>query len=84
MGSQWSDLAFVPDSELAAKIVDAWQWLMPGRWTPFLCSMIGDVFLEEESGIYWLQSGAGQIEGVAANATEFESIVNARPDRIDE
>ncbi|HEY5712579.1 MAG TPA: hypothetical protein VIT38_11855 [Allosphingosinicella sp.] len=84
MSSRWADVAFVPDSELAAKIVAAWQWLVPGGWTPFLCSMTGDIFLEEESGVYWLQSGSGQVERIARNADEFETIVHSQLDKFEE
>ena len=84
MGLGWTDLAFAPDSALAAEIAAAWQWLLPGEWKPFLCSMIGGIFLEDESGIYWIESGTGMIERIADDAGQFESIVNADTNSVDE
>ena len=84
MSSRWADIAFVPDAALATKITAAWQWLMPGQWTPFLCSMIGGIFLEEESGVYWLESGTGLVERVASDAGEFESVVHEDDDKFEE
>ena len=84
MSAKWADIAFAPNSELAAEIALAWQWLLPGRWKPFLCSMIGGIFLEEESGIYWLESGTGLVERIATDMAEFESIVRTDPGKVDE
>lgn len=82
--AQWADIAFVPASGLAAEIARAWQWLVPGLWKPFLCSMIGGIFFEEQSGVYWLESGTGSVERIAADAAEFEAIVGSDPDKVDE
>lgn len=84
MSAKWADIAFVPDTELATEIAVAWQWLVPGQWKPFLCSMIGGIFFEEGSGVYWLESGTGLVERIAADVAEFESIVRSDPDKVDE
>jgi len=85
MSVRWVDIAFVPDPALAAEIAAAWQWLMPGRWTPFLCSMIGGIFAEDEDGgIYWLESGTGLVERIAADREAFDAVVKSDPDGVDE
>ena len=85
MGMKWTDIAFEPGPALAAEIAAAWQWLMPGRWTPFLCSMIGGIFAEDEDGsVYWLESGTGLVERIAADREAFETVVKSDPDSVDE
>ena len=84
MSVTWTDIAFVPDPGLADEIAAAWQWLVPGSWTPFLCSMIGGIFLEAEGGVFWLESGTGLVERIAADVMEFESILKNDPDSVDE
>src|SRR5205085_2304216 len=84
MGAKWADIAFVPSPELAAEIVAAWQWRFPGPWKPFLCSMVGGIFLEDESGVYWLESGTAMVERIASDVAEFESMVRSEPDHVDE
>jgi hypothetical protein len=77
-------LAFVPDEELGADINSAWQWLIPGTWAPFLCSMIGGIFLEDATGVYWLESGTGLVERVARDRAEFDEIAKSDRQKIDE
>jgi hypothetical protein len=84
MSVGWTDIAFIPDDELAAEIVAAWQWLLPGSWSPFLCSMIGGIFLEEASGIYWLESGTGLVERIAVGKAQFESTLKSNPECVEE
>ena len=85
MAVRWADLAFVPDPNLAAEISAAWQWLVAGQWSPFLCSMIGGIFFEDMGGeVLWLESGTGLVERVAANRAEFDEFARSNAELVDE
>jgi hypothetical protein len=80
---KWTDISFIPDAALAVEIGSAWQWLIPGKWTPFFCSMIGGIFLEDHSGdIYWLESSTAEVERLAPDRATFDRIMQTDNDLV--
>lgn len=80
---RWTDISFIPDAALAIEIEAAWQWLIPGNWTPFFCSMIGGVFFEDQDGsIYWLESSTAEVERLAPDRETFDRIMQTDNDRV--
>ena len=70
----WSELTFSPDEEAVSTLVTSWAWLLPDAWTPLLFSVLGDVFLEKESGgVFWLNTGAGEITRIADDVAQFRA-----------
>lgn len=77
----WADLAFRLDHEAAQVAADEWGWLIAEPWTPLLCSAVGGVFLEKESGgVFWLECGAGEIERVADSTAAFDAFLGGPRD----
>lgn len=71
-----SDLIVTPDAEAVATLQDSWNWLLPAQYRPLLFTATGDMFYEDEDGeVFWLNTGMGDIERVAANAAEFEELL---------
>ncbi len=85
MGVTWRDIAFELEPSIALAAARAWSWLLPEPWSPVVCSMVAGVFLEKPNGdIHWLDTGTGLIEQVARNRAEFEGLIKAVPDLVDE
>jgi hypothetical protein len=77
----WTDIAFVPDAELAEETAIAWKWLIPESWKIVLSSMFGGVFLEKKSGgVFWLECGTALVERVADNAADFHAYLKSERD----
>jgi hypothetical protein len=53
-----------------------------GVGTPVLFSVWGDVFLDREGPIFWLNTGTGEISQVASNLDDFRARLGG--DRVDE
>lgn len=71
-----SDLIITPDAEAVEVLRQAWDWLLPEEYTPLLFTAMGDMFYEDTSGeVFWLNTGTGDIEPVAANAEEFRQLI---------
>jgi hypothetical protein len=81
MGSasiDWSDLTFHPDRDTTAEAAAACAWLIPEAWTPVVCSVMGDIFLEKAAGgVFWLDCGSGALERVADDADQFRTLADA-------
>jgi hypothetical protein len=70
----WSKLTFCPNEEAVAMLRRSWAWLIPAPWKPLLFSVLGDVFLEREpEGVFWLNTGTGEITLVASDTEEFQT-----------
>ncbi len=76
MNVAWRDIAFAPGKALAAGIVEQWQWrTQRADLTPFLCSMLGDVFAEDAHGmVHWLCCPGDQFDRIAPNRAEFDRL----------
>ena len=74
MSIGWSKLTFTPDDEAVAEIASAWGWLIQEPFTPLLFSSLGDMFFQAESGgVFWLNTGTGEITAIAASAEQFKA-----------
>lgn len=81
----WQDIAFQLEPEMSAEVAEAWAWLVPGPWTPFVCSMVGGIFLETPSGeVRWLETGTALVERVAASREAFEAMIGSSPELVEE
>lgn len=72
----WNDLTINFTHIDINRLIESWNWLIGNDKKPILISSIGDLFLEDQYGIYWLNVGEGKIEKVAENETEFKSKLN--------
>jgi hypothetical protein len=71
-----SELIVTPDAEAITILNASWSWLLPDEYRPLLFTAMGDMFYEDETGeVFWLNTSAGDIEMVAANAAEFEELL---------
>jgi hypothetical protein len=85
MGVGWQDIAFQIEEPLAEEAMTAWSWLFPERWTPLICSMVGGIFFEGESGlVHWLDTGLGLVEQIASSREEFEVTVRSPSPLVEE
>jgi hypothetical protein len=72
MGIGWSSLTFTPDDEAVRELSTSWDWLIQEPFTPILFSVLGDVFFHtESSGVWWLNTGTGEISLVADSVEQF-------------
>lgn len=71
-----------PDEEALQALQDAWSWLLEDVGRPVLFSVWGDVFLDREGAIFWLNTGTGEISAVASSLDEFR--VRLGGDQVDE
>lgn len=73
----WNDLTIKFDHIDTKRLLESWDWLIGNDKKPILVSSIGDLFLVDNDGKYhWLNVGAGIIEKVAENETEFKEKLN--------
>ena len=78
----WSQLTFTPNDEAIATLEKSWGSVISEPFTPLLFSIFGDMFYQSSTGVYWLNTGAGETSRVADNSEEFQSLL--RTDLIDE
>ena len=86
MEVSWRDIAFQPGRALAIGIAQQWQWLT-GRedLSPFLCSMLGDVFATDGEGrVHWLCCPGGHVDMVAQSRGDFDTLTNRAGNERDE
>jgi len=86
MNIGWRDIAFQPGKALAGAIAEEWLWLTKrDDLSPFLCSMLGDVFAEDAAGhIHWLCCPGGHIDPVAGSRETFEAVIAKAGDEREE
>jgi len=71
----WAQLTFTPNDEALAALNTAWGNVIGESFTPLLFSVLGDVFYQSTSGVYWLNVGAGETTLVAKSADHFKSLL---------
>ena len=70
----WEDLQIDFSNINSENLLESWNWLIGNDKEPILISSIGDVFLQDKTGIcYWLNVGEGIIEKIAESPSEFKS-----------
>lgn len=66
------DLSFLPSDAALAALYDSWSWLLPSGIRTVMVSTLGDVFFQAEgAAVFWLNTGTGEVENVAASRDEF-------------
>lgn len=78
----WSDLTITPDEEVLEAFCHAWAWKLEGLGTPVLFSVWGDVFLDRNGPISWLNTGIGELLEVASDLEDFRALLAG--DQVDE
>lgn len=72
----WKDLSFLPSDAALAALYDSWSWLLRGGIRPVMVSTLGDVFFQVEGPeVFWLNTGLGEVEQVAASRDEFMDLL---------
>lgn len=73
MNATLADLTVQVDSDVAARCIEDWLWLIGNDKTVVLVTALGDLFLRgKDQAIYWLEVGRGNIQKVASDTEEFE------------
>jgi hypothetical protein len=76
MSISGSDLTFMPSQDAIERLAEAWAWLLKEPFRPVLFSIMGDVFLEPDSGgIWWLNTGTGELMRVADSIEQFRDLL---------
>jgi hypothetical protein len=68
-------------SETFARALESWAWLDLTGKVPVLASLFGDVFLQDRTGYWFLDSMQGRLSTVAANRDELQSILDTETAR---
>ena len=77
MSLGWSSLTFSPDAEAVQTLRAAWAWLITEPYKPVLFSVLGDPFLQVESGtILWLNTGTAELTEVARSWEHFVELLS--------
>ncbi len=65
-------LTFTADHDAIAALASAWGWLLRAPFTPLLFSVVGDVFMQDDTGdVFWLNTGTAELSKVATSQAEF-------------
>jgi len=76
MNLGWSSLTFTPDTEAVLTLRASWAWLLDKPYKPVLFSVLGDAFIQLESGvIQWLNTGTGEVEQIAQSWEQFRELL---------
>jgi hypothetical protein len=76
MALPWSALTCTPDKDAIQDLATFWSWRLKEPFVPVLFSVLGDVFLQPESGgIYWLNTGTAELSWVADTVDEFRELL---------
>jgi len=71
----WPQLVFTPDADALNELAACWAGLIAEPYTPILFSIFGDMFYVSQSGVHWLDLGAGNISRVADTPEQFQSML---------
>jgi hypothetical protein len=73
-----ADYIFEPSDDAIAQLRQAWAWLVGEPWSPFLYSVLGDVFFEVPAGtVWWLSTATGGLEQVAESKQHFLNLLES-------
>ena len=61
---------FGPDAY--ARALESWHWIGIEGKRPLFASLFGDVFLEDEDGVWWLDIGRGELVRPRATREEMD------------
>lgn len=76
MALTWNDLISTPDKEAIKALAESWNWLIGDAFTPLLFTAFGDMFFEADAGgVFWLNTGTAEVERVADNVPEFNTLL---------
>jgi hypothetical protein len=80
----WNDLTVNPYDVNFDALLGDWRWLVGPSLSPVVITALGDLFLRGEDGsIHWLDTVAGRLTKVAADAEEFKALM-VQPEHLDE
>jgi len=62
-----------PTDEIVDALINHWSWIFEDDISIVMMSRLGDFFLEDDDGIiYWLNTGTGELDRIAASDAEFQ------------
>ena len=65
-----------PNDEIVDALINHWSWIFEDDISIVMMSRLGDFFLEDDNGIiYWLNTGTGELDRIAANDAEFQQLL---------
>jgi len=67
-----------PSDEKVAVALQAWQWLPIENKQVAVITSFGDLFLQDEEGIWFLDTLGGRLDKVCASLDELQGILNTR------
>ncbi len=77
MSLSWSSITFDPSFDGVQELNVSWGWLIAEPFKPVLFSSMGDVFIEKDSGgVWWLNTGVGQLTQVADSVPAFQDLLS--------
>ncbi|MES2948704.1 MAG: T6SS immunity protein Tdi1 domain-containing protein [Pseudomonadota bacterium] len=77
MSIAWSSLTCTPSDEAVVRLAESWGWILREPFVPLLFSVLGDVFLERDSGgVWWLNTGTGDLTQVAKSVSDFRELLD--------
>ena len=69
--SEWTQLFRELEKRESEILHREWGWLIGDSCRPLVVTIFGDVFLENEQGVFWLNTGTGELTIVAKDKEEF-------------
>jgi hypothetical protein len=75
----WNELTVNFQKHDADDLLRDWRWLVGDSMQLLIVSSLGDMFLADAGGrVFWLDTGAGQLQQVAGSAEEFKRLMQQR------
>jgi hypothetical protein len=62
-----------PESDAVTALRTSWEWRLGEAWSPLLFSIFGDVFLQTQKGVHWLNTGTGDLSEIAEDEDTFRA-----------
>jgi len=67
-----------PDDDKVVAALEAWQWLPIGNKRVIVITSFGDFFLQDEDGIWFLDTLQGTLEKTCESPKELQAILNTQ------